>query len=363
MSLFKLRGTLRKRTAVLLGLAGMAVVLLLWMLLTAGENPIFPAYILPKPGRVLTAFGDLYADNDIIRNTCLSIGLNLAGYIVAILVALPIGFTVGLFPIFRGAFQWQIDAIRYIPLTAVTGLFIVWFGTGASMKVNFLAFGILIYILPMVVLRINEVKDVYLKTVYTLGASNWQTIKTVYIPSVLSRISDDIRVLTAISWTYIIVAESIDNTGGIGGLIWRVGIRQGRVDKVFAMLIIIVLFGILQDRVFVAIDRKLFAFKYDARNPHEIKETTTTADLILNYLRTSGMWILIGIYALLFVDCFIPILGNESVLPYLFGKTVWAIHFILLSVVAYTIGSWYLRRRDNQEFLEAQKKISASHAA
>ncbi|MBX2815094.1 MAG: ABC transporter permease subunit, partial [Saprospiraceae bacterium] len=332
-------------------------------LLTMGENPVFPSYILPQPGKVLSAFGDLYADNDIIRNTCLSLGLNLAGYVEAILIALPLGFVIGLLPVFRGAFQWQVDAIRYVPLTAVTGLFIVWFGTGTSMKVHFLAFGILIYILPVVVLRINEVKDVFLKTVYTLGANDWQTIKTVYIPSVLSRISDDIRVLTAISWTYIIVAESIDNTGGIGGLIWRVGIRQGRVDKVFAMLLIIILIGILQDRIFVAIDRKLFAFKYKARAPHEVEKSASLFDLILGYLRNSGMYVLMGIYALLLIDSFAPILGSQSLLPYLFGETCWAIHLIMLSVIVYTVVNWYTDRRDAMEYNESRSKIAAADGA
>ena len=362
MSLFKLRGSLSKRTSLLLGAVGVAIVLGIWTLLTAGEEPIVPSYILPQPLKVLGAFGDLYRDNDIVRNTCLSIGLNLAGYLEAVMLALPFGFIIGLYPLFRGAFQWQVDAIRYVPLTAVTGLFIVWFGTGTSMKVHFLAFGILIYILPVVVLRINEVKDVYLKTVYTLGASDWQTIKTVYIPSVLSRISDDIRVLTAISWTYIIVAESIDNTGGIGGLIWRVGIRQGRVDKVFAMLIIIILFGILQDRLFVAIDRKLFPYKYKARSPHQVESSPSMMDLVFNYLRNSGLYIAIGVYLLLLVDSVVPILGSQSLLPYLFGETCWAIHLIMLSIIAYSSYDWYTGRRNSIEYQASRAKIDQARA-
>src|SRR5690606_19557799 len=141
---------------------------------------------------------------------------------------------------FRWGFQRQIDVLRYIPLTALTGLFILWFGIYTEMKVHFLAFGIILYLLPVMIQRIDEVDDVYLKTVHTLGASDWQILRTVYFPSVLSRLSDDIRVLTAISWTYIIVAESINSTeGGLGALIYNVGQIRVRMDKVFALLIII----------------------------------------------------------------------------------------------------------------------------
>ena len=101
-------------------------------------------------------------------------------------------------PLFRGLFSRIFDAGRFIPLTAVTGIFILWLGIGNEMKVTFLAFGILVYLIPVVVQRIDEVQSVYLQTVYTLGASAWQTVKTVYIPYVLSKLIDDIRVLTAI---------------------------------------------------------------------------------------------------------------------------------------------------------------------
>ena len=86
-------------------------------------------------------------------------------------------------------------------------------------------------------------------------------IKTVYFPSVTSKIIDDIRVLTAISWTYIIIAEMLNQTGGIGALIHLSG-RQSRLDKVFALLIIIVVIGIIQDKIFMWLDKKLFKFKY-----------------------------------------------------------------------------------------------------
>jgi NitT/TauT family transport system permease protein len=109
--------------------------------------------------------------------------------------------------------------------------------------------------------RISEIDNIYLQTSYTLGASNWQIFKSVYWPFVTSKIFEDIRVLTAISWTYIIVAELVNKTGGVGALIFTAA-RQSRLDKVFAVLFVIIIIGILQDRVFQWLDKKLFPFKH-----------------------------------------------------------------------------------------------------
>ena len=351
MRLFKLRGELLARTAILLGVMGLLVTLGLWYglyMLTLGDAPAINPGAIPSPGKVLTAFQGLYVENDIVKNTCLSLGLNLAGYVEAIAISIPVGFLIGLLPLFRGMFQRQVDAIRYIPLTAVTSLFIVLFGIGTSMKVHFLAFGILIYLLPVIVQRIDEVNEVYLKTVYTLGASSWQTVKTVYFPSVMSRLSDDIRVLTAISWTYIIFAEGIGAQGGIGSLLYTVGQRQFRMDRVFAMLAIIILIGVIQDRLFVRLDREFFPYKYqtkDQKRKGEIKERTVI-DVIWGFARVSLTWVFFGIYILLFINEFVPILGNIKVITYLFEDRAWVIHLILWLIILYNARSAYLRWRE-----------------
>lgn len=223
------------------------------------KTKVYP--LLPSPITVVMSFPELNRKDDLIGNTFYSIKLNVMGYLIAILISVPIGFVLGLTPLFRGLFSKTIDAFRFIPLTAVTGIFIMWLGLGAEMKVSFLAFGILVYLIPVVVQRIFEVQNVYLRTVFTLGATSWQTVKTVYFPFVFSKLIDDIRVLTAISWTYITIAEMLNKGGGIGELIWMAK-RQSRIDKAFAILIVIVVIGLLQDRLFVFLDKILFPYKH-----------------------------------------------------------------------------------------------------
>jgi len=263
-SLFKLRGKLSKRTSIAIELVGLIVFLCFWeMIVRLG---FINSSLLPTPTSVVLSFKELHFEDALIRNLGYSIKINLLGYLQAAAIAVPLGFIIGLFPFFRELCRHLIDSLRFLPLTALTGLFIAWFGIGTTMKVQFLAFGIFVYLLPVVVQRINEVEEVYCDTVYTLGATKWQTIKTVFIPAVLARLSDDARVLVAISWTYIIVAELVNRSeGGIGAVAFTAA-RQSRMDKVFAVLVLIVTVGFIQDKLAAYLDKMFFphkATKYD----------------------------------------------------------------------------------------------------
>lgn len=256
---FQLRGSLNKQTSIIISVTGVIFILFAWYVVTSNEW-VEPA-LLPHPGDVLSSYKELHFDDFLVKNAVYSIKLNYWGYFKAILYAIPVGFIIGLFPFFRSLLSQYVDAARFIPLTAVTGLFIAWFGIEDDMKINFLAFGIFVYLLPIVVQRIDEVQKVYVQTAKTLGASKFQMITKVFIPAVVSKLSDDIRVIVAISWTYIIVAEMLNKTEGVGAMVFTAA-RQSRIDKVFALLVVIILIGVIQDVLFKAIDKLLFPHKY-----------------------------------------------------------------------------------------------------
>lgn len=257
--LFELRGTLEKKTNLSIGLIGFLLLLIVWS--SVGWLHLIKEQLLPPPWKIPAALFELHMQEALIRNLGYSIYLNVLGYLEAIVVSLIVGFIMGLFPLFRGLFSQYLNASRFIPMTAVTGLFIAWAGIDTNMKAQFLAFGIMVYMIPVVMQRIDEVDQVFEQTAITLGANSWQRILHVYIPSVLSKLSDDIRVLVAISWTYIIVAEMVNAHAGVGYLI-GLAQRRSRVDMTFAILFLIIVVGFLQDQIFKILDKKFFPYKY-----------------------------------------------------------------------------------------------------
>jgi NitT/TauT family transport system permease protein len=257
---FQLRGKLPKQTKTLIGIAGTVIMLVVWTAIT--EGGFIPQSILPSPLKVVTSFGALHYNDALVRNAAFSLYLNFLGLLEAIALAVPLGFIIGLFPVFRAMSEGYITAGRFIPLTAVVGVFIAWFGIETNMKVQFLAFSIFLFLLPVVMQKVDEIEEVYVQAVTTLGASQWQTIKLVFIPTVISRVFDSIRVLAALSWTYIVVAEMVNANGGGVGALCYISARQSRIDKVFAILLTIVLIGFIQDRILLYLDRMLFPYKY-----------------------------------------------------------------------------------------------------
>jgi len=215
--------------------------------------------ILPFPPNVFASYSTLYQKFNLVKNTAYSLFINIAGYVIAIFFSIIFGYLIGLIPFFKALLYRWVTTVRFIPLNAVTGLFAVWFGMNTHMKIEFLAFGIIVYLLPVVVQRIMEVEKVYLQTAYTLGATKWQQIRYVYWPYVASKLIDDIRVLTAISWTYIIIAELYNKTYGLGTIIYYS--QRMQTDMLFALLLLIILIGIIQDFLFVKLDNFLFPYK------------------------------------------------------------------------------------------------------
>jgi len=257
--LFELRGSLSKKDKVILGTVGTILFLVLWQLATV-ITKASPG-VFPPPLKVLTSFYELHFEDAVVRNAFYSLKLNLLGMLEAVVLSLPLGFLIGLLPIFRGLSEKQVAVFRYLPLTLLIGVFIGWFGFYDAMKIHFLAIGIFVYLLPTVIQRVDEVQEVYVQTVKTLGATKEQIVRTVFLPDVLSRVFDDIRVLAPISWTYIIIAEMINSTGGLGALAY-IASRQSRADKAFAILLIIVVIGFMMDKIFLILDQQLFPHKY-----------------------------------------------------------------------------------------------------
>ena len=256
----ELRAQLPKKKRNLVAFLGFTIILLSWEFITAFGG--VPRSILPSPIEVAKSLPYLYEKKNLIANIAYTLKLNMIGYLEAILLAIPIGFLLGLSPWMRAIFRNYMDAARYIPLSAITGIMIAWYGIYDNMKIQFLSLGIFVYLLPAVVNKIDETAEVFIQTAKTLGASKWQIIYKIFFKDVMSRISGDIINLTAIGFTYIVMAEMINDVGGIGAMIWSSG-RRGRYEEVFMLLIILVFIGMIWDKILRFIDRLMNRHKYE----------------------------------------------------------------------------------------------------
>ena len=266
--LFKFGGNVDNKTNVFISIVGAIILIAIWHLLTY-SGTVIPHKILPTPASVLVGFKRLFLEEGILKEIYYSVRLNLLGYVYALAIAIPLGFIIGIYPLPKSLFQRYVDSIRYLPIPTISGIFIAIFGLGFGMKASFLAFGILIYILPFVVQKVNDLQNpsndkdyVYLQTIKTLGANNLQKFTKVYFPYVMGRVSTDIINITAVTWTYIVICELLNKEGGIGAMIHTLN-RQSRIPEMYGALFIIILIGITQDFLLRKLDKLFFPYKYN----------------------------------------------------------------------------------------------------
>lgn len=260
--LVKFGGNISKQESMIVGLIGAAILFLLWYVVTA--NGIINPKILPNPVDVLGSIPELFSNQHLMYNIGYTVFLNLFGYVIALSIAIPLGFLIGIYPLPSALFRNYFEALRYLPLPTVSGIFIAIFGLGFGMKARFLAFGILIFTLPAVIQKVKDLQNpknekdyTYIQSAKTLGMTNWQMFRYVYWPYVMDRMYGDIRSLVAISYTYVVIAECLNKEGGIGAAIQTLT-RQSRTPEIFALLFIIILIGILQDYFFKVMEPVIF---------------------------------------------------------------------------------------------------------
>jgi NitT/TauT family transport system permease protein len=251
----EVRGTLARRKARGLAAGGVATFLLAWAALSYGG--LVPRAILPSPTDVARAVPFLHFEEALVRSALASLYRVLMAFLLSAAVAIPLGLLMGTFPPVRAFFQPLIDPLRFLPISALVPLFIVWFGIDDLQKVMFLFVGTVVYLLPLVVEAVERVDDVYVQTATTLGATGCQLVWRVLVPGSLPAIGEALRVMNGIGWTYVILAEVVNAPSGLGHLI-TVSQRYGHVDRMFALVIVILLIGVVTDLLISAANRRLF---------------------------------------------------------------------------------------------------------
>jgi len=178
-------------------------------------------------------------------------------------LALPLGVLMGAFAPIHHIFEPIMAPLRYMPISAFIPLLILWFGIYESEKIAFLFLGVFVYLLPVVVSAIRAVPDELVQTALTLGATKGQVIRTVLLPAALPEIFDSFRVMNAISWTYVILAEAVNPEHGLGYMVELARTHQ-KASWSFAGLIVIGGIGLLTDFIIRTISQILFRWREEA---------------------------------------------------------------------------------------------------
>jgi NitT/TauT family transport system permease protein len=255
---FALREPLSSGTAAALGFVAPTFVLAAWCIASYGR--LAPPDFLPSPTEVLRGTLQLFIEHDLWGAIWISTRRIGIAFLLASAVALPLGVLMGAFEPINRLCEPIMAPLRYMPISAFIPLLILWFGIYEGEKIAFLFIGVFVYLLPVVVQAIRAVPEELVQTARTLGASKLQVVFTVLVPSSLPEIFDSFRVMNAISWTYVILAEAVNPEHGLGYMVELARTHQ-KAAWSFAGLLVIGGIGLLTDFIIRTLSSMIFRWR------------------------------------------------------------------------------------------------------
>ncbi|MFO1497169.1 MAG: ABC transporter permease subunit [Verrucomicrobiota bacterium] len=260
----RVRSALADRHGLLLTASFVTVLLAAWWLLTAGktvEERVLAPLILPSPVEVIQAFPRLHFEQGLVRSALTSFLRVTEGFILAAIVAVPLGMYMASFPPVAAFFRPLALMGAYVPIVVFIPLTLAWFGLTEMQKIGFLFIGCFVALLPMVIKSIADVPAAYLDVAVTKGATQWQLVSQVLFPVAQADIWDHLRGVYGVGWGWIILAEVVNAQQGLGYLM-SLSERRGHTAAIFAIIMVIVAIAVACDQLWRLTGRLLFPYRY-----------------------------------------------------------------------------------------------------
>ena len=238
-------------------LAGAAFVMLLcvWSLLT--YSGFVPALFLPTPGSVLQGAALLFGEFHLMDDILASVLRVSVGFLLAAAIGVPLGVLMGSLRIFEAFFEPFLGFIRYMPASAFIPLFILWLGIGESEKIAVIFFGTFFQLTLMVMDVTKNVSQELIDTAYTLGVTKRSVFWRIILPAALPGITDTLRITFGWAWTYLVVAEIVAASSGLGFMIMQ-SQRFLKTSHIIVGILVIGVIGIIIDLAFKWLYHRLY---------------------------------------------------------------------------------------------------------
>ncbi len=182
------------------------------------------------------------------------------GFLLASLIAVPLGVMMGAYKPVEAFFEPFVSFARYLPASAFVPLLILWAGIGETQKLLVIFIGSVFQLILMIAVAVGNVRRDLVEAAYTLGASDAGIIRRVLLPATAPEIAEILRLVLGWAWTYVIVAELIGSSSGIGHMIIESQALLATGQIIFG-IIVIGLIGLVSDFLFKAANRLLFPWK------------------------------------------------------------------------------------------------------
>ena len=240
---------------VALGVAFFVVFVAAWSAAT------FSGYVsktfLADPWTMLKSGWVLLTEMGFAEDIGMTVWRVVGGFVIAAAIALPLGVAMGAYKPIEAFFEPFVSFARYLPASAFIPLLILWAGIGEAQKLAVIFIGSFFQLVLMIAVTVGNTRRDLVEAAYTLGAGDRSLVWRVMIPGAAPEIAETLRMVLGWAWTYVIVAELIGASSGIGHMITDSQALLA-TDQIIFGIIVIGLIGLLSDLLFKAANRRLF---------------------------------------------------------------------------------------------------------
>lgn len=180
-----------------------------------------------------------------------------AGFVFASLVAVPLGVLMGAYKPIEAFLEPFVSFARYLPASAFVPLLILWSGIGEAQKILVIFLGSVFPIILMTAGTVANTRRDLVEAARTLGAVDTGILTRVLIPAAAPHIAETLRLVLGLAWTYVVVAELIGSSSGIGHMIIDSQALLATGQIIFGIIVIGII-GLISDFLFKAANRMLF---------------------------------------------------------------------------------------------------------
>jgi len=241
----------------LLGLGFFVLFVAVWAFFTLGGfvSPTF----LASPVTMVKEGVLLFTEYNFIHDIGMTVWRVFGGFVLATIVAVPLGVAMGTWKGVEAFFEPFVSFCRYLPASAFIPLLILWAGIGEAQKLLVIFIGSVFQITLMVAVTVGGARRDLVEAAYTLGAKSRGIVARVLIPGAAPGIAETLRLVLGWAWTYVIVAELIGSSSGIGHMITDSQALLNTGQIIFGIIVIGVI-GLVSDFAFKALNRRMFAW-------------------------------------------------------------------------------------------------------
>lgn len=238
-----------------LGVAFFVVFVAAWSLATFGGY--VQKTFLADPLTMVRSGWTLLTEMGFIGDIGMTVWRVLGGFVIAALLALPLGVLMGAYKPIEAFFEPFISFARYLPASAFIPLLILWAGIGEAQKLSVIFIGSFFNLVLMIAVAVGNTRRDLVEAAYTLGVRDRGLIRRVLIPGAAPEIAEILRMVLGWAWTYVIVAELIGASSGIGHMITDSQALLA-TDQIIFGIIVIGVIGLASDLLFKAANRAMF---------------------------------------------------------------------------------------------------------